>query len=254
MFLKSLALHCSASAAASRTVGGSAGMRAARHVLGASDIVGGGGPVLTLVRGKKTKATGATRNKKSPRGRRMGIKAKTGARVDVGHILVRQHGRKYHPGEGVVCGREYTLTATKPGFVVFTKELNPKFDPKRLWYKKRHLKRIHVVPEHPQNPHLHIGMEQRNLYADNKQVAQLVSEQFEHLYEATEEDDDGEVLLYVPKEHYNVKQVNEKLKGVNKKLREMGIPRTKFFAFAPKTGGGAIDLDCIQIRHSAYYA
>lgn len=53
---------------------------------------------------------------------RLGVKRYAGQKVSAGSILVRQRGTKFHPGENVGTGRDYTLFALKDGTVEFQKE------------------------------------------------------------------------------------------------------------------------------------
>lgn len=69
----------------------------------------------------KTKAGGKVRQKTTRPGRRLGVKIFGGGKVDVGQIIVRQRGTKFHPGEGVGKGRDFTLFALKQGIVEFGK-------------------------------------------------------------------------------------------------------------------------------------
>lgn len=70
------------------------------------------------------KAGGSTRNGRDSRGKRLGVKHFSGELVSAGTILIRQRGSKFHPGEYVGCGRDYTLFALKTGKVFFTKKRN----------------------------------------------------------------------------------------------------------------------------------
>ena len=45
--------------------------------------------------------------------------------VQAGTIIVRQRGRKFHPGEHVGIGRDHTLYALKDGWVQFLRDLHP---------------------------------------------------------------------------------------------------------------------------------
>lgn len=54
--------------------------------------------------------------------KRLGVKRYAGQKVSAGSILVRQRGTKFHPGENVGTGRDYTLFALKDGTVEFQKE------------------------------------------------------------------------------------------------------------------------------------
>jgi large subunit ribosomal protein L27 len=52
-------------------------------------------------------------------GKRRGIKVFGGENVVSGNILVRQVGNKYHPGDNVEQGRDFTLFATADGVVKY---------------------------------------------------------------------------------------------------------------------------------------
>ncbi|HEX3049627.1 MAG TPA: 50S ribosomal protein L27 [Aggregatilineaceae bacterium] len=65
------------------------------------------------------KGGGSTRNGRDSAGQRLGIKKFGGEHVIPGNIIVRQHGTKFHPGNNVGMGRDYTIFATIPGYVVF---------------------------------------------------------------------------------------------------------------------------------------
>ena len=65
------------------------------------------------------KAGGSSRNGRDSPGQRLGVKKFGGEQVLAGNILVRQRGTKFHPGENVGCGRDYTLFAKAAGKVVF---------------------------------------------------------------------------------------------------------------------------------------
>lgn len=65
------------------------------------------------------KGQGSSRNGRDSRGQRRGIKKFAGQQVKAGNIIVRQLGTKFHPGEGVGLGRDYTLFALVDGVVSF---------------------------------------------------------------------------------------------------------------------------------------
>jgi len=69
------------------------------------------------------KAGGSSRNGRDSAGQRRGVKRFGGQQVAAGNILVRQLGTKFHPGEGVGMGRDYTLFALVNGVVKFEKYL-----------------------------------------------------------------------------------------------------------------------------------
>jgi large subunit ribosomal protein L27 len=65
------------------------------------------------------KAGGSSRNGRDSAGRRLGVKKYGGEIVVPGHIIVRQRGTKFHPGNNVGMGRDHTLFATARGAVKF---------------------------------------------------------------------------------------------------------------------------------------
>ncbi len=65
------------------------------------------------------KAGGSSRNGRDSAGQRRGVKKFGGQRVRAGNILVRQLGTKFHAGNNVGLGRDYTLFALVDGVVAF---------------------------------------------------------------------------------------------------------------------------------------
>ena len=65
------------------------------------------------------KGQGSSRNGRDSHGQRRGVKRFGGQVVKAGKILVRQVGTKFHPGEGVGQGKDYTLFALIDGYVQF---------------------------------------------------------------------------------------------------------------------------------------
>jgi large subunit ribosomal protein L27 len=65
------------------------------------------------------KGQGSVRNGRDSPGQRLGVKIYGGQRVQIGNIIVRQHGTKYHPGRNVGRGKDDTLFALAEGTVVF---------------------------------------------------------------------------------------------------------------------------------------
>ena len=57
------------------------------------------------------KGQGSSRNGRDSNAQRRGVKKFGGEAVRAGNILVRQVGNKFHPGEGVGQGKDYTLFA-----------------------------------------------------------------------------------------------------------------------------------------------
>lgn len=72
------------------------------------------------------KAGGSSRNGRDSAGQRRGVKRFGGQQVLAGNILVRQLGTRFHPGEGVGMGRDYTLFALVDGVVKFEKYMRNK--------------------------------------------------------------------------------------------------------------------------------
>jgi len=70
-----------------------------------------------------TKAGGKTRQQTPRVGKRLGLKIFGGGKVEIGNIIVRQRGTKFHPGSGVGMGRDHTLFALVNGIVQFKKRL-----------------------------------------------------------------------------------------------------------------------------------
>lgn len=66
------------------------------------------------------KAGGSTSNGRNSPGQRLGIKRFGGQVVNAGEILVRQCGTKFHPGQNVGVGKDFTLFALKAGQVQFS--------------------------------------------------------------------------------------------------------------------------------------
>lgn len=67
------------------------------------------------------KGTGTSRNGRDSIGKRLGCKRFDGMVVTAGTILVRQRGTKFHPGQNVGCGKDYTLFALCDGTVKYTR-------------------------------------------------------------------------------------------------------------------------------------
>ena len=65
------------------------------------------------------KAGGSSRNGRDSASQRRGVKRFGGQVVRAGNILVRQVGTKFHPGQNVGMGKDYTLYAKIDGVVRF---------------------------------------------------------------------------------------------------------------------------------------
>ncbi len=68
------------------------------------------------------KGTGSTRNGRDSNAQRLGVKKYGGEQVIAGNILVRQRGTKYHMGNNVGIGGDYTLFALIDGVVKFERK------------------------------------------------------------------------------------------------------------------------------------
>lgn len=65
------------------------------------------------------KGGGSSRNGRDSESKRLGVKRFGGQTVKAGEIIVRQKGTKFHPGENVGLGRDFTLFAKVAGNVMF---------------------------------------------------------------------------------------------------------------------------------------
>ena len=65
------------------------------------------------------KGGGSSHNGRDSAGQRLGVKRFGGEKVIAGNIIIRQHGTKFHPGQGAGIGRDYTIYAGIDGFVKF---------------------------------------------------------------------------------------------------------------------------------------
>ncbi|MCL2928333.1 MAG: 50S ribosomal protein L27 [Trichodesmium sp. St16_bin4-tuft] len=68
------------------------------------------------------KGTGSTRNGRDSNAQRLGVKRYGGQVVKAGNILVRQRGSKFHAGNNVGVGKDYTLFALVEGMVTFERK------------------------------------------------------------------------------------------------------------------------------------
>ncbi|PIZ70599.1 50S ribosomal protein L27 [Candidatus Peregrinibacteria bacterium CG_4_10_14_0_2_um_filter_43_11] len=74
------------------------------------------------------KAGGSSKNGRDSRSKRLGVKLFGGQAVRAGNILVRQKGNKFHAGENVGTGTDFTLFALKDGEVKFSEKRMKKYD------------------------------------------------------------------------------------------------------------------------------
>lgn len=65
------------------------------------------------------KGLGSTRNGRDSNPQYRGVKKFGGEQVIAGNIIIRQVGTKFHPGNNVGLGKDYTIFALTDGFVKF---------------------------------------------------------------------------------------------------------------------------------------
>jgi large subunit ribosomal protein L27 len=67
------------------------------------------------------KGVGSSDNGRDSMSKRLGVKLFGGQKAIAGNIIVRQRGTKFHPGENVGMGKDFTLFALNDGVVSFKK-------------------------------------------------------------------------------------------------------------------------------------
>lgn len=75
----------------------------------------------------------STAQKGKRRGKHLGFKISGGQLAKPGNIILRQRGKKFHPGQGVILGKDHTIQAKIEGVVTFT-------------HKDQKRKYVNVVP------------------------------------------------------------------------------------------------------------
>lgn len=68
------------------------------------------------------KGQGSTRNGRDSQAQRRGVKRFGGEAVTAGTIIIRQCGTKFHAGQNVGTGKDFTLFALAAGTVRFDRE------------------------------------------------------------------------------------------------------------------------------------
>ena len=66
------------------------------------------------------KGAGSSKNGRDSKSKRLGVKIFGGQQITAGNIIVRQKGTKFHAGEGVGMGKDFTIFAKKDGQVKFS--------------------------------------------------------------------------------------------------------------------------------------
>lgn len=74
-----------------------------------------------------TKSQGKTNQKSNRPGQRRGVKKYGDQKTEVGQIIVRQVGTKFHSGIGTKIGKDFTIYAIKSGKVKFITKHGRKF-------------------------------------------------------------------------------------------------------------------------------
>ena len=67
------------------------------------------------------KGVGSSDNGRDSKSKRLGVKLFGGQKAIAGNIIVRQRGTKFHAGENVGMGKDFTLHALVEGSVAFRK-------------------------------------------------------------------------------------------------------------------------------------
>jgi large subunit ribosomal protein L27 len=67
------------------------------------------------------KGVGSSDNGRDSKSKRLGVKLFGGQLALAGNIIIRQRGTRFHPGENVYMGKDFTLHANVDGTVVFNK-------------------------------------------------------------------------------------------------------------------------------------
>ena len=68
------------------------------------------------------KGAGSTDNGRDSKSKRLGVKLFGGQTAVAGNIIVRQRGTRFHLGDNVYMGRDFTIHANVDGIVVFTRK------------------------------------------------------------------------------------------------------------------------------------
>lgn len=68
------------------------------------------------------KGMGSTKNGRDSQSKRRGVKKFGGENVIAGNIIIRQVGTKYHPGNNVGLGTDYTIYSLIDGVVQFERK------------------------------------------------------------------------------------------------------------------------------------
>ncbi len=67
------------------------------------------------------KGVGSSDNGRDSKSKRLGVKLFGGQVAKAGNVIIRQRGTRFHPGENVYMGKDFTLHANADGRIVFKK-------------------------------------------------------------------------------------------------------------------------------------
>ena len=70
------------------------------------------------------KGVGSSDNGRDSKSKRLGVKLFGGQAARAGNIIIRQRGTKFHPGNNVGLGRDFTIYALTDGMVNFRTKKN----------------------------------------------------------------------------------------------------------------------------------
>jgi large subunit ribosomal protein L27 len=73
------------------------------------------------------KQGGKTTQHVRPSGKRLGVKATEGQKVNSGEVLIRQRGTVFAPGKNVKVGRDHTLYSNIAGVVKYGQKYGKKY-------------------------------------------------------------------------------------------------------------------------------
>lgn len=74
---------------------------------------------MDLTRFAHKKGAGSSKNGRDSQPKMLGVKLYGGQEVLAGNIIVRQRGTRFHAGDNVMMGRDFTLFAVADGKVKF---------------------------------------------------------------------------------------------------------------------------------------
>ena len=72
------------------------------------------------------KGLGSTKNGRDSNAQFLGVKKFGGEKVKPGNIIIRQKGTKWHPGNNVGLGKDYTIFSLIEGTVKFARKTKTK--------------------------------------------------------------------------------------------------------------------------------